>query len=244
MKNGALPSLIRLLLFPLFILSHQLSYAQGWVDVGVKVMYGLTGFYNNNIIKDAQHSYNLMGAPSYGGVIGLNLGSAHVLNLEGLFLNNRQKLDFRDNDEKFINEVKWNNLDLYLLYRHYTGNGTHFEIGPKFSLVRSTSQAYAGQLIESEDGYENNYFSGVAGLGGFITGNETMTLKIGLRFEYALSDLISSDGIDAGFPAFYTDYETYTSTRPYRVGVFLEFNFGLGKEGKYICGRRRYVFEW
>lgn len=234
----------KILLAALFLTAYTMASSQGWLELGVKVMYGLNGFYNQNLAQDDQHSYYLHGAPSFGGVIGLNLGHSSVLNIEGLLLNNRQKLDFRENGGKTDNLTEWKNLDLYMVYRHYTNNGSHFEIGPKWSLVRSLEQTYAGQFLETEGLYEDNYFSAVAGLGGFITGSEAATLKIGFRLEYALTDLVSDSGEKEGYPAFYQSYSSYTATHPFRAGVFLELNFGIGREAKYICGRRKYLFQW
>ncbi len=233
------------LMLSLFLLACTSGSGQGWLELGVKVMYGLNGFYNKNLAQDEQHSYYLHGAPSFGGVVGLNLGHSSVLNLEGLLLNNRQKLGFRENGgKKTDNILEWNNLDLYMLYRHYSNNGSHFEIGPKWSLIRSLEQTYDGQVLETEGLYEDNYFSAVAGLGGFITGSEAMTLKIGFRLEYAITGLVSDSGEEEGYPAFYQSYSSYTATHPFRAGVFLELNFGIGREARYICGRRKYIFQW
>ena len=207
-------------------------------------MYGYTGFYDKNIASDPQHEYALQGALAFGGVVGLNLGAFHGINLEGLFLNNRQQLDFRDNGDQSTNRVAWENLDLYLLYRGYFANASYVEIGPKMSRVRSTEQIFADQVLESGDRYESSYYSAVAGFGTFLTGNEIMTLKLGLRLEYALTDLVSEAGREAGFPAFYQTFETDTQTRPFRAGISLELNFNLSKAGKRICGRRTYVLKW
>ncbi len=233
------------LIFTCFLLlSYTVANSQGWLSLGAKVMYGLNGFYNNNILNDEQHSYNLHGAPSFGAVAGINIGSTGVVNLEGLLLNNRQELDFTENGDKSINAVEWNNVDLYLLYRFYTENGSHFELGPKMSFVRSVEQTLAEQPQEVNNFYADNYVSAVAGLGGFITGSEDFTLKIGFRLEYAVTDLVSDAGEAAGYPAFYQDYASYTQTHPFRAGVFLELNFSVGREGKYVCGRRKYIWQW
>ena len=207
-------------------------------------MYGYTGFYDKNIADDPQHNYTLQGAAAYGGVVGLNFGAFNGFNLEGLLLNNRQELDFRDGGDRSINVVEWENLDLYLLYRHYFENASFLEIGPKMSRVRATEQTFAGQLLESGDRYAGEYYSAVAGFGTFLTGNETLTLKLGARLEYALSDLISEAGQEAGYPAFYQTYATDTQTRPFRAGIYLELNFNLSRAGKRICGRRTYVLDF
>lgn len=230
------------ILFLLLIVTRLLP-AQGWLDIGAKVMYGYTGFYDKNIASDPQHNYSLRGAPSYGGVVGLNLGAFNGFNLEGLFLNNEQQLDFRDNGDRTSNVVKWENLDLYLLYRRYFENASYIEIGPKMSRVRSTEQTFADQVLESGDRYGSEYYSAVAGFGTFLTGNETMTLKLGMRLEYALTDLVSEAGRAEGYPAFYREYETDTQTRPFRAGIYLELNFNVSRAGKRICGRRTYVLK-
>lgn len=233
---------IHLVLTFLCLLPLSLS-AQGWLDLGVKAAYGLTGFYNGNLIDDPQHSYDFQSAVSFGGVAGLNFGNGGVINVEGLFLNNSQGLAFTENGEKTQGEVEWNNLDLYLMCRFYLANASYLEFGPKMSLVRSTGQVFGRETVTTTDLYADNYYSAALGFGTFLTGNEAMTLKMGVRLEYALTDFVTEAGQAEGLPAFYTSYDSYAPSRPFRASIGMEVNFAVGQTGKRICGRRKFVFE-
>ena len=130
------------------------------------------------------------------------------------------------------------------MYRFYSELTTHFEIGPKISLIRSTTQTLDNQAVETANRYEDTYYSAVVGFGGFLAGSDVMTLKMGLRAEYSLSDLVATEGEQEGYPAFYQDFSDYRQTHPFRAGFYLELTFGVGNNAKRMCGRRMSFGAW
>ncbi len=220
------------------------TQAQVWLEAGGKMMYGLTGFYNENIINDRNHDFRLNTAISAGGVLGLNLGDHHGLNVEGIFTRHQQDMTFQDDftTTPTRNEVQWQTFDLYLLYRLYTGNGPFLEGGAKFSSVQEVEQEYGSERYDNINNfYHDNYLSGVFGFGGFLAGSRVLTLKMGLRAEYALNDFVNPNGELFNFPAPYTNYDNYFDTRPFRATIYLEMNFGLGGFAQTQCGRRAFI---
>ncbi len=219
--------------------------AQLWLEVGGKAMFGLTGYLNSNIANDNSHEYQLNTAISYGGVVGLNIGDYSGINIEALFTKHQQDIIFLDNllGENLTNSLEWDALDLYLLYRFYTPGGAYFELGPKMTTVREIDQTFGPTRLEDIDSkYEDAYYSAVAGLGSFLFGSEVSTFKIGMRLEYALTDLVSDEGEKDGFPAYYRPYDSYKPTNPFRATLYLELSFGVGGIAKSTCGRRGFVF--
>ena len=120
-----------------FLLFTQLIYSQVWFEAGVKGMYGLTGFYNENIINANDHNYQLNTAFSYGGIFALNFGENHGVNIEGLFATHQQSFEFLDSGNTTRIGVEWKATDFYLMYRYYTEGGAFFELGPKLTSVGS-----------------------------------------------------------------------------------------------------------
>ena len=229
------------LLFSLLFLAAGLK-AQLWLEIGGKANYGLTGYYNKNIINDRQHDFSLNGGLAYGGVIGLNIGDYHGFNIEGLKATSQQKLSYRDLLADIDNVLQWETFDLYFLYRYYSESGAYFEIGPKLSKVKLVEQTLEKSLSDVKDLYEDQDLSAALGLGGFLAGTDIFTLKLGIRLEYAFQDFVNEAGMDSGHPAPYTSYSSYTPTHPVRATIGIELNFGVGGVAQASCGRRRLMF--
>ncbi len=227
----------------LLFLSVSSLHAQLWLEIGGKASYGLTGYYNQNILNDRQHDFSLNAGLSYGGVIGLNIGDYHGINVEGLLATHQQNVSFKNELLDLNNSLQWETLDLYLMYRYYSEGGAYFELGPKLSKIKQVEQTISAENpLDVKSLYEDQYVSAALGLGGFLAGTEIFTLKLGIRLEYAFSDIVNEMGQTAGQPAFYKPFETYTPTRPLRASVGLELNFGVGGVAQASCGRRRLMF--
>ncbi|HQU58142.1 MAG: outer membrane beta-barrel protein [Phaeodactylibacter sp.] len=217
--------------------------AQVWLELGLKGMMGFTGFYNKNIVDDSRHDSQLGLATSVGGVAAINIGEYHGLNIEALGATHHQSFTFRDNDgnNNAIN-MEWKSTDVYLLYRWYRDNGAFLEIGPKVTYIREAQQSYGTDWAKVTDEYADKYYSLAFGVGGFVSTSEVLTVKTGLRAEYALTDLISEKGQADGYPSPYAGFENYTETRPFRVGLYMEVTFGVGGIAQSMCGRRGFIF--
>lgn len=230
---------ITIVLFAL-LLYGNLS-GQVWLELGGKAGFGLTGFFNDNLVNDAQHNFELNTAFSYGGVLGLNFGENHGLNLEALSITNQQNFEFLESGDQTRIGVEWKAIDVFLMYRFYSEGGAFFELGPKYTSVRSAEQSEGMRRFRVDDLYETEYFSAAAGFGGFLAGSEVFTVKLNLRFEYALQDFVSQQGVDEGYPAYYTSFDAYAESRPFRASLGIEINFGLGGIAQSACGRRRFI---
>lgn len=220
----------------------QLGHAQIWLEVGPKANFGPSGFLNSAILDDAEHDYSLNLAFSYGGALGLNVGDLHGLNLEVMTGTYFQTFTFRPStDMRIRNTVEWEVLDLYALYRFYPKNGMYLELGPKFTRINEVKHTQGVDELPVTGNYVDDYLSGVIGIGAFLAGSETMIFKSGLRFEYGFSDLISADGMAAGFPSVGSTITDQGVTTPIRVSFGFEVSFGLGGIAQGACGRRGFV---
>lgn len=232
------------LLFAFFLLLKISADAQVWIEAGGKAGLHANGFINSNILNDNQHDYNLNMALTLGPTIGINFGDYHGLQFELLFAKNQQEMNFRGDTtgESTRNAVTWRTTEVNLLYRFYSEKGAYLELGPKIGLVQDVKQAFGTERSTPKEQYSKSYYGAIFGVGAFLAANETLTLKLGLRGEYALSDLVSEKGKTNNYPAYYTSYASYKPTVPVRVGVVLELTFGVGGVAKAGCGHRNIVF--
>lgn len=229
-----------------FFAFNTYTQAQVWLEIGPKATFGPSGYFNSTLASDDQHDYTLNLSFNYGAVVGLNIGDYHGFNIEALWGTYFQDLvSFEnpiDNSNRFErNSLEWEVADLYALYRYYPESGMYLELGPKYTFVRELSQTLGSEVVDTKGQYEDNYVSGVVGLGAFLSGSETMVFKAGLRVEYGLTDFVSPDGMSNNFPANYSSTVDLANTVPYRVSFGLELSFGVGGIAKGACGRRGFV---
>lgn len=233
----------------LFLAVAFTSSAQVWFEVGGKGMYGFKGFYNDNIINDRDVEYKINRGHSFGGLLNINIADRHGFTIEGLLATNTQEFNHEiANVVEQAYKVDWTALDGYLMYRMYN-NTSFIEIGPKISMIRSIDQSPKSQLLnpfsdhDISQKYNEQYWSAALGFGGMIVGSEFFTLKMGLRFEYALGDFVSDEGQADEFPAYFLNYyDTYKATHPFSATIHMELNFAIGAVARAQCGRRSFIF--
>lgn len=222
-----------------FIVSGQ---AQLWLELGPKAAFGPSGYFNSTLANDSQHDYSLNLAYSYGLTMGLNIGDKHGLNFEGLTGTYFQDLTFRPNSGTSIrNSLEWEVFDLYALYRYYPESGMYLEVGPKYTIIDEISQTSGIEPVPVAGQYEENYISGVLGIGAFLSGSEALVFKAGLRAEYGLTDMVTMDGMANGYPSVNSTIADQGDTTPFRISFGLELSFGVGGIAKGACGRRGFV---
>lgn len=226
------------LLTAFFMASIAAVNGQVWLEVGGKAMMGMTGLANANINADPQHDSSLGFATSLGGVATLNFGDHHGLAFEMLGATYSNSMTYRGPDGGRAVNMEWKSLDTYLLYRYHADNGGFVELGGKATDIRKAQQSLGTDWSDARSQYTDRYLSGCFGVGGFVTANRVLTVKTGLRAEYAFTDLISAEGQAANYPTFYTSYENYAESRPFRIGFYLEVTFGVGGLAQSQCGSR------
>jgi hypothetical protein len=91
----------------------------------------------------------------------------------------------------------------------------------------------------NQNAINSNLLGAVAGFGGYIVGNQTVSLSMGIRFHYIFSNLISSEYSSTNFPLTnYADITTHSTSNPLSVQILFELNFSLGQIAHASCGKR------
>lgn len=233
-----------------FIAVTTLSYGQkeiAWFDTGIKVMYGGSSAFSSMVADANNLDYNLAFGNSYsvGGKFGINRGF-NGLAIEVLY--NKGNASIQNTGAGSDLELDWTGIDIYTLFRNNANLG-FFEIGPKFSLLQDLTRTNASGELRNlkEDELSNNLnISGVLSMGVLLLGNDrAFSGQIGLRFEYALTDLMNADAANLGlepFPDAMPATLSRSSTAPLYAGLVFELNFGLGFYGISQCGGRPKLF--
>jgi len=227
-------------------------FAQAWTEIGVKFGYGLGLMVNRNVFDDVSYSHELDGSYNFGGKAAINIGDHTSITFDAMLSQMTQKFNYSiaGGPTTNRNEIVWNNLDLYLLFRS-NRQGAYLEIGPMMSRVRKITQTDTvhGSFGDADDVssfYLDRYFSAVLGGGSYMYGEGKFTTMLGMRLHYGLQDLISQEGQDYRGPHAFPNpsrnesdiYDSYSPTNPIFVEFILELNFGLGYFAKAACSKR------
>lgn len=235
---------ILILLF-LCVSSIQSQKVIVWFDAGLKAQAGPTGLYNKAVVDRPEVEYSVSSGNSFGGKFGINFGY-NALTIDLMY--NNSKAEFQHQNFVGDTEVKTKSLDLYLLYRNEK-NLSYFEIGPKLSFLRDASwrQITDGASpipTDITDQFKNG-IGAVIGFGANLLGTEgSFSGKLGLRFEYGITDVVNDIGMAANAPLneTYLYADGYKGSHPIFAGVVFELNWGIGYYGVTKCGGRSKFF--
>lgn len=159
------------------------------------------------------------------------------------FLFSQKNLPNSENLSKNIS-LGYTGFRILPMYRH-TKDGSYIEIGPEFGSIQN--QYYSDEA--NGDISENSFFSersfrGAIGFGGYILGNERITLVSGLRILYDFADLRSDNAVNAQFPYQNYDEKRDVPFKAFDIQIGMELNISLGFLVRSSCGRRKVLFQW
>ncbi len=230
-------------LFLLFFISFflQKTYAQFWIEAGIKGASGVTLLYNPNIFDDPNASYKMKSDFAVGPRIGLNFNESHGLSIEGLYSQSRAYYAGKPAGSTSVQPLNydWNNIDAYVMYRYFYER-SFIEIGPKLSTLRGITQ----NTVDVTDKFNKTNLGAAFGFGGFLAGGENLSLSLNFRFDYQFSDFVGTAGKAAtnAYPFTFSKYDSYSKTSPIVGRIGLDMTFALGGTAKAQCGRRVVFF--
>lgn len=226
---------MRIILGLTFLLISNFAFSQKsaytWVEAGLKVHYGATHLLNSAIVDDPDIDYEITTGIAYGARIGFNKGK-NGLALEAMFSSSEAGFEV---DVDNSSTIKWNNLDVYAMYRNNANLG-YFEIGPKFSFINGVDAVGGGEDFDIKDATKSPNMGLALGFGAYVLGDDgAFTGLLGLRAEYGFSDFFGNDD-EADLVGSFTD--DGDSTNPIFAGIVFELNWGIGYWAKAGCGQR------
>ncbi len=233
------------ILFVLFLTTiTKTAFAQFWMEAGLKGATGVTLLYNKNVFDDGSASYKMKSDFAVGPRISFNFGDNHGVLLEGLF--SQAKAYYAGEITNGTNvsvqalNYKWQNIESYLMYRYYYER-SFIEIGPKMSFLNKMEEGLTGAR-DVKANFTSQNLGAAFGFGGFLAGNENMSLGLNFRVDYQFSDFVNVTGKANNYPLTLRTYNSYSKTNPIIARVGLDLSFGLGGVAKAQCGRRVFFF--
>ena len=243
-----MPKIKNLIAILFFSLSLPYSMvAQIWFDIGLNAGLG-TGFITQKEFYQVnQVNFIPKLNTTYSGKIGVNFNDHHSIVFD-LGLNNRNfsidqnEVPGMEITETFRMDFGLSGFRFTPVYR-YTNEGSFIELGPEFGRV---SSQYINDINEVANvSIFENYTRGMFGFGGYVLGNERVTLVVGFRVMYDFTELRTDYGKQISFP--FNNYNEISN--PSRLSALefqinFELNISLGFLYKNNCGTRTLMFKW
>lgn len=235
----------KILLLSLFVVVITLpTYAQFWVEAGLKGMVGTTVPYNKNTFGDDGASLKLAPDFAYGAKLAMNFGENNGVTIDGLM--SQTKADYQYDVAGIVegsHQLAWKNIEIYPLFRHYYER-SFIEIGPKISLLNSVSETNTlGTDKDVKANFRDVNYGATFGFGGYLLGGEGFSISMNVRFDYNFSDFVSEAGQKAtipgaSYPLPFRVYDNYAATNPITARIGLELTVPLGGVARAQCGQR------
>lgn len=234
------------LLAILFISS--ISYSQLWFDIGVKGGGGAGFPINNTLNNDGRFSVTAGTNYFFGGKIGINYG--HFVGITCDVDYGGYKYGFtqaevpgKTQTENYKYKISYNSINVMPMFR-FTKESSYLEVGPQFQFVRNPmieDEAFPNSSPLGSEFIAEKLTGITFGFGGHMIGNEVISLMMGLRFNYVISDLTADSWADSNFP--FNNYPTISEsakTSPVNVQLLFEINYSLGQLARSTsgCGKR------
>ena len=237
---------MKVLFIIIFITISKITFSQLWFDLGLKGGIGTGFLINKTISKDARLS-STPGLNNFmGGKIGINFGKHHSVTIDGAFTNNQYaflQTGIQESKEIYSYSINYSAITIAPLYRK-TSDAQYLEIGPEFSFYKTgevIDQVNTNSVVPNAvNNALNKTLAGVVfGFGGYIIGNEAISLSMGLRAHYTISDLTSHANAPTNYPFVnYPDITTSSKTNTIALQVLCELNYSLGQIAHASCGKR------
>jgi hypothetical protein len=222
----------------LFVCTLALSaQSQIWFDAGIKGAFGPTVMLDGNVFDHGHYKHAITTGHAIGGRLGVNFGYHAGTSLEYSAARSRQDFEL-DSDPH--TRFTWKHSDILLLFR-YSGNGAYVEIGPKYSIMNEVTHTRYNPEIDTDvsEFFEKNYLSGVLGFGSYLLGNDVLSLNLGIRIHYGLTDMVNEAGKENNYPIVIEPLQDRSKkTVAAAAQLQMEFNYAFGKFAKNACHSR------
>ncbi len=218
-----------------------------WFSIAAKVGYGNSVLLNVNNIEDKHVEFNyLTPSLSYGGRFTFSYGEKIGFGSDVLFSSFGQKYTIDNNGDIYEKEVSMTSLDILPFFRYSGEKGGYFEIGPKFSNIKSidVSNSVNQNFTQNSENIDRNYSSSftsvVLGFGLAVYKNERLDVNLGTRFAYSFTDFTPGYTYNVVNDGYYIpEKEVLTDTNPLSIQLLLEVNYYFAFWGDATCGKGR-----
>ena len=229
-----------------------ISFSQNtmtWFSIGVRGGFGTSMLINVPSLDDSKIDYSYF-SPSYyyGGRFGLMFGDYVGVSAEVSMNSLAQGYSVHGTElmERFM---RINTFDFGFLLNLETETGFYFEVGPKFSTIKSANLTNTGDninaLFDRTDKFTPEFTSLMFGIGMKPVMTDVFEMKIGLRGAYNFGNIVGQSGyiIPADDQVIYAPSYIDETTNPAQLMLSVEFTYVFGRFGKASCGKYRFLFN-
>ena len=232
----------KLLSIMALIFASNLGFTQGYIDVGAKGYFGTTWLFHESILSDENYTHEISLGAGPGFKLGINFNENIELVGEVFYFNFNQKYSIKEADENWQKHISITTIDLPILFRTNSSNGSYFEIGGQYSMVQGIEENNFMGNIDAIDNFDQHYWSAILSFGGYMMGWENFGISMGFRFAYSFEDIAGNQGEIGSYTNKIATMPSRKETTPLTAGFVIEFNYDLGYIAKSPCtGRRSFI---
>lgn len=227
----------------LIIVVRTTSYSQyndekspTWFYMGAGGGFGNSMFFEKHFFEGVEITANAFNPSySYYGKFGVgfpfNMGLVYEYSGQTL----SQKYEVTSNvvpfkGENYTEQINLKTSGHTIMIRGGSPSSGYVEFGPRFSTVTS-KPAFTGQ-----NAYSEKYISGEFGFGGPLYYHEAFDISLGVRLNYALTNLMEDDHYPYAGPKYNTSgYSDLYTTNPFSFNLRLEMHWRIGYFRKAQC---------
>jgi len=237
-----------LLPFLMLVIQTPRLNAQVWFDIGMHGSASTSIWSDFKLYEDSKIDVLPKIGWNLALKLGINFNETEALVMDVGYVNRNFQLEQKDlqNGNDMVRNMNfgYSGFRILPLYRH-TNEGTYFEIGPEFGWIQKSYYTdEANGSIPDNALFKENNLRGAIGFGGYLLGNEKISLITGIRILYDFKDLRSEKARQEAFP--YQNYEDQRESyfKAIDIQFCLELNISLGFLVKSTCGRRKLLITW
>lgn len=237
------------------MLVSSLTFAQRrgqtikWFSLGAKGTIGNSFFLNMDVLNDKNIEPDYFSiAYSYGGRFTFTYGDYVGFGVELLSSAMNQDYAIADGVVSYEKNINLKTTDITPFFRYTGDKGGYFEIGPRFSTVKSVSETNSQDLnFKNTDNlieyYGPKFTSAMIGTGLSVVTTERIVVNLGVRASYSFSDLNPDKTYYVADDYVYRpSYDFTATTNPISIQFVAEIDYSFAFWGNASCGRGRLMF--
>ena len=225
--------------------SQRRSQVIKWFSIGAKASVGNYILLNPDIIGENNADLDFMTlAYSFGGRFTFSYGQNHGFGVELMSAKFGQKYHLKPDNNSYDKELSLSSLDFFVFYRYNSFGLGYFEIGPRFTKVKSIVETNTIttpiEYNNLQEKYSSSYPGAVIGFGISPLKTDKVNINTGIRLFYGFKDMVEDENYYILNDGVYRpENDTGASTNGISVQFVLEVNYFFAFWGNASCGRGR-----
>ncbi|HAN78520.1 MAG TPA: hypothetical protein DCQ31_12530 [Bacteroidales bacterium] len=218
-----------------------------WLSLSANAGVGNSILLNSATMNDIKAEYNYFTPSNYiGGKFGITVGDYVGLFVEAASSSFGQEYTIEGNSVKYAKKLRFNTTDFTVLLRAANDYGMWIEAGPKFSMVKKVtetntpSESVTSPAVMSD--FVSKFNSITVGAGFALFRSDRVEVNTGLRFNYALEDIVTNYMYPLDDGSYVMPTGDYGETKPLTIQAVIELKYFFGFWGDASCGRGNLMF--